>query len=414
MKTIWILILIGVLIGVVCADTPKPWQKLHHEPGHESGDHHGDDDSKDDHHDHHKKPHHSGWKHTPHFGGPKDRCHYRDSKGVDYDFRLMEHSSHGYRIDDSHSRIAFYLNPCGSMAIPGCDPDAAVCAVDPEGKRMTIGLNSIARWADGADGANVEVAYGGGEKTDDGIPRKAIVEYRCALPPSIPALDIHKPVKPEELTPAVPNPRQVSRSDDTPKITTETAITRLVSVAWDGATLRLVMASPYACPVLQYCAATVTEAACEASEGTCHWVEPGTCEAVPKSCFLARGGAVAVVLLLFMAIGCMSIVATCLCCCGCYALNRRKRCCRNRRNSALPTTQTTKHVKKTHKKLRGVKKSKRPMPQPMTTPSAPVYHPQQQLNPLTYVPMHMYPQFNPYTAGQAIPMVPVASPQNKE
>jgi hypothetical protein len=326
----------------------------------------------------------------------------------------MDKHTKMFNILDVHTKTTFYINPCGSVPISGCDPDAAVCAIDKEGKPMTIGLNKFIRWADGARGANIEVVYGGGEKTDDGIPRKAVIEYRCSLPdmPKPMELEPANPHKPDEIS---PKPDEISPAHTTHgqgdseehKVTTEDASQRIISIGWDGATLKLVMLSPYACPVSQYCAMTVTQASCENSQGTCEWTQEGYCEAAPRPCFV-RSGAAAVVMLLLMAIGVMGLIATCLCCCSCCMLARRKR----NRSSSLPMTHKKKHVKKTSKRPRGVKKTNKPAPIP-STPSAPVYQPQQQLNPLTYVPMHMYPQFNPYTVGQAVPMVPVSTPQGE-
>jgi len=413
MKFLWTLVLVAVLAGIVCAEEHKAWHwNGHHTEAsghdHDSNEGHNDQDHKDKDFDH--QPHHlkNPWRHQ-HFGSsPKETCHYRSTDGVDYDLQLIEKRAGLFKVQDIHSPTTFFLSTCGSVPIPGCEPGTAVCAVDKEGKHMTIGLMKYARWADGARGANVEVIYGGGEKTDDGIPRKAVVEYRCSLP------DLPKPKLLKN--PPAPEPQELSfaeeRSFDHPKVTTESASDRVVTVAWDGATLHLVILSPYACSINHYCDMTATKATCEDSEGTCEWTEESGCKAVPKTCFSSTGNAAAaVVMLLLMAIGVMGMIATCLCCGTCYMLTRR-RC---KRSSSLPVThKKKKHVKKSSRRPRGVKKTKKPAPTPTARPSAPVYQPQQQLNPLTYVPMHMYPQFNPYTVGQAVPMVPVATPPQEE
>jgi len=166
--------------------------------------------------------------------------------GFHYDFSPLDGKTFSFWSEQLSSII--YLSPCRTRnhenQIPNraCPASSSVCIIsDGNNKAISYGSNSALQWADGnEDGADIEVIYGNGEICNNGIPRKAIVEYVCGI-------------------------NKVTAGGG--EITQATLI--------DQCAVKIVIVTPNACPVETICANIFDSETCEAQR-TCMW-SAGTC-----------------------------------------------------------------------------------------------------------------------------------------
>jgi len=296
------------------------------------------------HHNHHKPPEY------------KDKqCHYQTDKGS-YDLRLLVRDMNGkdWELRDERTQSTFFFNPCGGVHNTACPPGSALCEITNKKAAISYGNSQELTWAEGQADGTVELTYANGEKCDNGIPRKTLVQMTCSKPTS-------------------------------DKMSQQTVIT---DMTLDDCLVTLKLKSPYACAMEQLCTVYDKEE-CEASQGLCAWQKDhhnGKCVVTTASCFkIGRHHlSLAAVLGIF---GSLSVLALCgltLCLCVCCARRRRAR------KMALPTKKKSKTVKQQEE-----------VPSPQF-----IYQPLQQLQ--GGYPGH-YAELNPYGLqlkdGVAIPMV---------
>lgn len=293
-------------------------------------------------HNHHKPPH------------SKDKqCHYQTDKGS-YDLRLLMRDMNGkdWELRDERTQSTFFFNPCGGVHNTACPPGSALCEITDKQVAVSYGNAKELTWAEGQEEGSVELTYANGEKCDNGVPRKTLVQMTCSKPTA-------------------------------DKMSQQTVITDMTI---DDCLVTLKLKSPYACAVEQLCTVYDKEE-CEASQGLCTWQKDhdnGKCVVTTAGCFkIGRHHlSLAAVLGIF---GSLSVLAFCgLTLCLCV-------CCRRRRNrkTTLPT------------KKEAAKQDVEELPEPQF-----IYQPLQQLQ--GGYPGH-YAELNPYGLqlkdGVAIPMV---------
>jgi len=293
-------------------------------------------------HNHHKPPH------------SKDKqCHYQTDKGS-YDLRLLMRDMNGkdWELRDERTQSTFFFNPCGGVHNTACPPGSALCEITDKQVAVSYGNAKELTWAEGQEEGSVELTYANGEKCDNGVPRKTLVQMTCSKPTA-------------------------------DKMSQQTVITDMTI---DDCLVTLKLKSPYACAVEQLCTVYDKEE-CEASQDLCTWQKDhdnGKCVVTTAGCFkIGRHHlSLAAVLGIF---GSLSVLAFCgLTLCLCV-------CCRRRRNrkTTLPT------------KKEAAKQDVEELPEPQF-----IYQPLQQLQ--GGYPGH-YAELNPYGLqlkdGVAIPMV---------
>jgi len=308
------------------------------------------------HHNHHKPPK-TGQK----------QCHYQTDKGS-FDLRLLVRDMNGkdWELRDERTQSTFFFNPCGGVHNPACPPDSALCEITNKQLAISYGSAAELTWAEGHEDS-VELTYANGEKCDNGVARKTLVQMTCSKP-------------------------------TTDKMSQLTVITDMTI---DDCLLTLKLKSPYACAVEQLCTVFDKEQ-CESSQELCAWRKDhhtGKCVVTTSDCFkIGRHH------LSFPAVvgifGSLSLLAFCgltLCLCVCCIRRRKLR----RAAKTLPTK--TKNVDK--------QEDLEEVPQPQF-----IYQPMQQLQ--GAYPGN-YAELNPYGLqlkdGMAIPMVqfvPNTSVQN--
>jgi hypothetical protein len=294
------------------------------------------------HHNHHKPPT-SDYK----------NCHYQTDKGS-YDLRLLMRDMNGkdWELRDEKTGSTFFFNPCGGVQNKACPAGAALCEITDKDQNMAISYGNAAEitWAEGQENS-VELTYANGEKCDNGIPRKALLQMTCSKPTA-------------------------------DKMTQQTVIT---DMTLDDCMVTLKMQSPYACAVEQLCSIYDKEE-CEASQGLCAWQhehdKAGKCAVTTTDCFQFGRHHLSLVAVIGL-FGGISVLAFCgmtLCCCVCCARRRRANI------RTLPTK---------------VKKSKAAKEQEMQEVPQPqfIYQPLQQIQGYP----GNYTEFNPYAQVQFIP-----------
>jgi len=302
----------------------------------------------------HKKPHKEGKEHEEHdkeaSTGPI--CHYRSTRGVDYDLRLLENNAVvDYQFFDAASKSTFYFRPCGAVKTSGCDQGSSVCMINSAGKAVNFGSGQPL-WADGVEnGASIEATYGQGELCNNGVPRKTVVEYVCNLQ----------------------------------------APSSIMSGSFDDCSASFVIETPYACPVVDYCHSIDTSGICESQDGLCTWIG-GKCEH-KLGCAgwkrLSHSGVFVIILL--TSAGVLLACTLCLCVCAC----RRRRRCRTSRTCRRFNKKAARKCNKVEKKRtnKGQEVEYAPFQMPF------------QLVPGGFAPI------NPYSNIQGYPLVTFVAPQ---
>jgi len=312
-------------------------------------------ESRFGHHNHHKPP-----------SSEHKNCHYQSEKGS-YDLRLLMRDMNGkdWELRDEKTQSTFFFNPCGGVQNKACPAGAALCEITNKQLAISYGDSAQLSWAEGhEDAGSVELTYANGEKCDNGIPRKALLQMTCSKPTA-------------------------------DKMTQQTVITDMTI---DECMVTLKMTSPYACAIEQLCSVYDKEE-CESSQGLCGWQlshdDEGKCVVTTEDCFKfgRHHLSLPAVIGLF---GGLSVLAFCgltLCCCVCCA--RRRRQLRAKRAASLPTK--AKKSKKTPK----VAEEMQELPQPQF-----IYQPLQQMQGYPGA----YAEINPYTAQ--VQFIPNTSVQN--
>jgi hypothetical protein len=311
------------------------------------------------HHNHHKPP-----------PSPEKQCHYQTEKGS-YDLRLLMRDMNGkdWELRDERTQSTFFFNPCGGVHNPACPPGSALCEITNKQEAMSYGNAAELTWAEGHEDS-VELTYANGEKCDNGMPRKTLVQMTCSKPTS-------------------------------DKMTQLTVIT---DMSIDDCLVTLKMKSPYACAIEQLCTVFDKEQ-CEASQDLCAWRKDhhkGKCVVTTTSCFKIGRHHLSfpAVLGLLASLSVLGFCGLTLCLCVCCVRRRRSR--RSRRTLPTKTAKTVAKEEPT---------AVEEFPQPQF-----IYQPMQQLQ--GAYPGH-YAELNPYGLqlkdGVAIPMVqfvPNTSVQN--
>jgi len=302
--------------------------------------------------------------HNHHKPGPTAHksCQYQTDKGS-YDLRLLVRDMNGkdWELRDEKTQSTFFFNPCGGVHNKACPPGTALCEVTNKEMAISYGNAAELTWAEGQE-ESVELTYANGEKCNDGMARKTLVQMTCSKPTS-------------------------------DKMTQQTVIT---DMSIDECMVTLKMKSPYACAVEQLCSVYDKEE-CESSQGLCAWdskQENGKCALATSSCF--RFGrhhlSAAAVIGLFGGVSVLAFCGLTLCLCVCCARRRRRLAA----NKTLPTKA------KTSKKVAKDETEMEELPQPSF-----VYQPLQQLQ--------GYPgnfaEMNPYAQVQFVP-IPSTTVQN--
>lgn len=230
---------------------------------------------------------------------------------------------------------------------------------------INFGSVSAVQWSDGVeDGASIEAVYGNGELCNNGIPRKTIVEYICALN----------------------------------KLETAQAI-QSVSML-DACTAKITIESAYACPVVKYCATLKNSETCDNQENLCKFSNgkctPATTCVGWRRFTESESGAVMIVVLTCIAVAMACTCGLCVCCC------LRKKGKRNGRKCMMARRCNKKNVAKgsAAAKKRLVKKDSEVEYAPFQMPV--------QLVPGGFAPI------NPYSNIQGYPMVTLVAPTGEE
>jgi len=258
------------------------------------------------------------------------KCTYRSSQGFEYDLRMLETALRqiDWKIVNPASSSTFHLNPCGSVKVDGCPKGSSICEIDAKKQAISFGSSWKANWADGSNGDTFEITYGGGEVCNNGLERKAIVSFRCALPTR-------------------PGPFR----------------THVTSIEEDKCLVRIEVESPHACPVSVFCNSIKDAEVCGKTEDLCFW-RAGKCVTLDQSWLRSWAAKHNIPMSLFLVgIGVASFITSCsvaLLCCACCRVLRRKACRRMCKKSTLPTTMKAKCKKTVEEK------------QPEATPDLPV------------------------------------------
>jgi len=299
------------------------------------------------HHNHHKPPasHH-------------ESCHFQSEKGS-YDLRLLVRDMNGkdWELRDEKTQSTFFFNPCGGVQNKACPAGSALCEITNKEMAVSYGSAEQMLWNEAQENA-VELSYANGEKCDNGVPRKTVVEMTCSKP------------------------------------TAERLTTVITDMTIDDCMVTIKMTSPYACPVEQLCSVYSKEE-CEASQGLCAWEKTHgaeKCAVTTSSCFRFGKHHLSAAAVIGIALS-MSVLACCglsLCLCVCCARRRRL----NKAKKALPTK-----AKKSKKAAKAQEMEQVPQPQFIYTPlqALPSGYPG------NYVEMNAFPQtvqFIPNTSVQ--------------
>jgi len=281
-------------------------------------------------------------------GKTAQNCQYQSEKGS-YDLRLLVRDMNGkdWELRDEKTQSTFFFNPCGGVHNKACPPGTALCEVTNKEIAISYGNAAELTWAEGQEDS-VELMYANGEKCNDGMARKTLVQMTCSKPTS-------------------------------DKMTQQTVMT---DMSIDECMVTLKMKSPYACAIEQLCSVYDKEE-CEASQGLCAWdskQENGKCAITTSGCF--RFGrhhlSAAAVIALFGGVSVLAFCGLTLCLCVCCARRRRRLAA----NNTLPT--------KAKKSKKAVKETEmEELPQPSF-----VYQPLQQLQgyPGSFAEMNPYGQ----------------------
>lgn len=101
------------------------------------------------------------------------------------------HREQDLTINYTNNKGSFIVNVCGPLArsVDGCDKDAVVCQVTPEGTNHSTGNSSQGTLSRHRDGT-AELVYKGGETCKSGPVRKTVFLFVC---PEQPAADPSPP-----------------------------------------------------------------------------------------------------------------------------------------------------------------------------------------------------------------------------
>jgi len=300
------------------------------------------------------------------------KCHFQTDKGS-FDLRLLMRDMNGkdWELRDAESKSTFFFNPCGAVHNDACPSGAALCQITDKNIAISFGSAEDLTWAEIPE-QGVELSYANGEKCDNGIPRKTVVQMTCGKPTA--EKDSHQTV--------------------------------ITGISLNECLVTLTVKSPYGCPVEQFC--TVFDAAeCKASESLCNWSEKDdkeTCKPATTAClqFGSHHISVHAIVAIMSCFGVLGLCLASVCLCGC-CMKRRQRVLRRRRR-VLPTTNNKKQKKSASKKVVEQPVEEEPVNIP---PPEFIYQPMQQLPPMGAA----YAQLNPYQwmqaqeGGVAIPMV---------
>jgi len=305
------------------------------------------------------------------FSKPPNVCHYKSTKGVDFDLRILNHTTTDLQYFDAASSTTFYFSPCGVVSVSSvqiensCPKGSSMCMITSQGKSVNFGSVNAVQWSDGVeDGASIEAIYGNGEQCNNGIPRKTIVEYVC----------------------------------DLNKLETASAIQSVSLI--DDCTAKMTIRSAYACPVKTFCKSLSTLDSCVNTDKLCYWSASGKCEPTTGCIGWKRftenaGGVVMIVILSVIAAALACTCGLCVCCC----IRKKSRRMRNRK--CMLMKRSNKKSARTPSKKRTVKK------QDQEVEYAPFQMPVQ-LVPGGFAPV------NPYSNIQGYPMVTLVAPTGEE
>lgn len=244
------------------------------------------------HHEHHKP---EGSKHS------KGRhCSYQTDKGS-YDLRLLvrDMNEKDWELKNQKNHYSFFFSPCGPVHNKDCGKDSAMCLINEKNIAVSFGKASNVTWSEMNSGG-VEIIYGDGEKCDNDVPRKTVVQLTCS-----------KPTQDKE--------------------THRTVITDL---SYEGCLVTFKISSPYGCPVEELCT-VYDQKECEASEGLCGWKD-GSCVFQSIDCWRIGKHHISATAFIAFVLGSTALFAlTCLaCCCCCSHVRKRRR----QRAGVLPTS----------------------------------------------------------------------------
>jgi len=302
-------------------------------------------------HGHHSQNFHKEIKH--------DICKYTNTKGANFNLNLLaKNNQYDLSFVDSKSSSTFYFSPCGqNNTLYALPVGTAAYQQLSTSKIIVWGTSASAQVSDAGSGLNssMEIIYGNGEICNNGVARKTIITYVC----------------------------DITHSTSYPTITGEI----------DECSTSIVVKTPFACPVANYCATIHNDESCNSHEGICVW-SFGKCRA--NGCFyssFASGGILALVLITVTG---LLLLCTCgLCICAC----KKRRNCKRRNAKAINRRSSKKATKKSGKKTG--------QPRNESTEYAPFQMPFQ-LIPGGNAPV------NPYSNVQGYPMVTLVAPGTAE
>lgn len=252
--------------------------------------------------------------HGPHGNNPHhkntDYCKYTNTKGERFDLHLLaNHYAELQFFDTGKTGSTVYFHPCGTVS-PMCGENATVCLLTSAAKEVTYGSSSVVLQSEShsskPNSNSLELTFGGGEKCNNGLERKAIITYICNM--------------------------ELSDSEYTyPKVTGEV----------EDCMITLTVETPFACPVANYCASITDDNKCRSQQGACVW-RYGRCHA-NTGCF---GGlsSLSAGIISFTVVTVTGLLLVCLCglcICACKKSSRKStmkktRACKGKKRSAKP------------------------------------------------------------------------------
>jgi len=105
-----------------------------------------------------------------------------------------------WELRDEKTQSTFFYNPCGGVHNKACPPGSALCEITNKDIAISYGSAAELTWAEGmfvlklskiihlcpnylregqAETGSVELTYANGEKCDNGMARKTLVQMTC-------------------------------------------------------------------------------------------------------------------------------------------------------------------------------------------------------------------------------------------